>query len=304
MPASIVIELQALNSGTLQSSHGVFLHAIWFKGLRSIDPTFSRQLHPRVNSQIQPFTVSPLMDLHVDNKGICHFYSGQRTWFRVTTLVDELTDPLFNWAKGISDMGVLEIDQRNKYKWQVTGVHTKPDEHRWAGSMSYHNFVQCVESNEPPSGWTLLFYTPMTFHGDHFVIPQPEKIVKSWLQKWNYFADEINSETAQENTKRWLASRSLLNLKYSVNDPPVSILDFLDKCREYLVVENYSLETREIRYHSEALTCCTGYITLKDHGRSLTRRQTINLLAHYSFFCGSGYKTTQGLGQTLITGEI
>lgn len=303
MPASIVIELQALNSGSLESSHGRFLHAIWFQGLRIADPATAQKLHKKRICQLQPFTVSPLMGISMDNQGTYHFYRGQRAWFRVTTLTDDLSELLPVSIEVIREKRVLVIDTNNGYKWQITGVFTRPEQHLWAGSISYENLVNCVESSEPPLDWTLGFYTPMTLHGNQFFIPLPEKLIRSWLRKWNRFAPIIEASNNQNGKKNWQTSRSVLNQRYNENEQPEVISEFLEKCYKYLSEERSSLETLEIRYHSESLTCSLGFIKIKDHGRSLVRRQTINLLTYYSFFCGTGYKTTQGLGQTMVPAD-
>ena len=53
MPASVVIELRAQNSGSLLNSNGLILHAAWFKGWAALDENQAAALHQE-NQQIKP----------------------------------------------------------------------------------------------------------------------------------------------------------------------------------------------------------------------------------------------------------
>lgn len=266
MPESVVIELHALNSGSLLNSNGLILHSAWFAALAQGSAELVDRLH---DQQVKPFTISPLMGLHADEKGICSFGAGQKAWFRVTILADELSESLAHWLESLGSGAILKLKET---LWQVDRAAIHSDEHPWAGRMTYEHLMQVVQGSLVKGRWTLEFATPMTLNGSRFAypFPQPESLVRSWLERWQVFA-------------------------------PVFLTDELpSQAREYLAVEDYRLHTETVRMHGMRLPGCLGRITLRERGMTPDMRLTLALLVEFAFFCGSGYKTTQGLGQTRV----
>lgn len=266
MPESVVVNLHALNSGSLLNSNGLILHSAWFNGLAKYCNEFVELMH---SQQVKPFTISPLMDLIVDDKGICNFEIGQKAWFRITILADELSEGLDHWLASLA--AGVKLNMKGTL-WQVDRVALCSDEHQWAGKISYSDLIQVVQDSYVKGRWKLEFATPMTLNGQRFVypFPQPESLVRSWLDRWQVFAPVILNE------------------------------ELPAQAREFLAVDEYRLHTEMIRMHGIHIPGCRGYISLKDRGMAPEMRQTLALLMEFSFFCGSGYKTTQGLGQTRV----
>lgn len=259
MPASVVIQLHAQNAGSLLNSNGLILEAVWFAG---------DGLHED-NAQMQPFTVSSLMGMRAHSNGVCHFREGQHAWFRVTTLNDDLTSRLDDWCAGFGQNPIIKLGQSI---WQVQQIATRTDEHDWAGRITYDSFLEVFLSRFSPVKWTLEFATPTMFNGAFFVypFPQPESLVRSWLQRWQQFAPQRLSEELPE------------------------------LARKHLAILGYTLSTENVRLHGKTYPGAVGKMTLGDRGLAPEMRQTLDMLMHYAFFCGSGYKTTQGLGQTRL----
>lgn len=266
MPQSVVVDVRALNSGSLLNSNGLILHSAWFNELTKSCAGVVKAMH---NQQVKPFTISPLMNLPADENGICNFKAGQNAWFRVTILADELSDGLACWLASLNEGKKLNMKDT---LWQVERVALRSDEHLWAGKISYPDLMQVVQNSHVKGRWTLEFATPMTLNGQRFVypFPQPESLVRSWLDRWQVFASV-----------------------FLTGELPA-------QARENLAIEEYQLRTEVIRMHGVHIPGCLGRITLKDRGLSPEMRQTLALLMEFSFFCGSGYKTTQGLGQTRV----
>lgn len=268
MPASIVIELHAQNTGTLLNSNGLILHAAWFKGWAALDERQAAALHQN-QEQIKPFTISPLMNLPADPFGVCHFKAGQKAWFRITALSDELTEHL---NERIFTHQNPPIIQMANSRWLVEEIYTRTNEHLWAGHISYDSLLQVIQTSQPANQWTLEFATPMAINGNRFVypFPAPESLVRSWLKKWLAFA------------------------------PSELPADLPDLAREFLCIHHYQLHTELVRMRGQKWPGCVGQITFKDLGLPPEMRQSLDVLMQFSFFCGSGYKTTQGMGQTRL----
>jgi CRISPR-associated endoribonuclease Cas6 len=209
------------------------------------------------------------MGIHADPNGLCHFKAGQSAWFRVTTLTDELTEHLNEWLYTISKPSLIKMGES---RWQIEKISTRSDEHLWAGQISYDALLGVIQSRLSKGRWTLEFATPMTINGSNFCFPfpQPESLVRSWLKRWQAFAP------------------------YTLPD------DLPEQVREHLAILNYDLTTETVRMHGKKWPGCLGKITFQDLGMTPEMRQTLDVLMQYSFFCGSGYKTTQGLGQTRL----
>jgi CRISPR-associated endoribonuclease Cas6 len=271
--ASIVIQLRAMRSGSLLNGNGVAAHGAWFKHWNAADSKMGDAVHDKPG--VRPFTLSPLMDLPAAGRdGIIHFSAGQISWLRITTLQDELTervlDPASGWLAEVTGAPCLEVDDTF---WQVIGVATRAEEHPRAGRSSYLELRDRVSKIlPPPTSWRLVFDTPMTLNGDHFPFPfpKPESLVKSWLTRWNAFAPfELPSELPGQ-------------------------------VRQHLSIEEYALKTTRLRGRGETITGCSGTITYQAHGMPADERLSLTLLFEYAFYCGSGYKTSQGLGQTRL----
>jgi CRISPR-associated endoribonuclease Cas6 len=273
MIASVVIQLRAIHPGSLLNGNGVAAHGAWFKHWNAASSEVGDAVHD--SPGVKPFTLSPLMDLPAAGRdGSIRFPAGQIAWLRVTTLQDELTerllDPASGWLAEVSNAACLEVDDTF---WQVIGVFTGSGEHPRASRTSYLQLRDAVSQQLPPATrWRLVFDTPMTLNGEHFPFPfpQPESLVKSWLSRWNAFAPF---------------------------DLPAGLAIAV---RQHLSIEDYILKTTRVRGRGEAITCCSGTVTYQAHGMSPEERLSLALLFEYAFYCGSGYKTTQGLGQTRL----
>lgn len=273
MPASIVVKLRSITDGSLLNSNGLLLHAIWYKTWADGDEkmqALAQKMHEIEDSK-KPFTISPLMNLKSDARGICHFKIGQESWFRITSLSDELTDNLSSWINKIKRTCI----EMEKTIWYIEDIYQFQDEHPWAGQMSYASIMQLVEMKLRNATWTLEFATPMTLNGSKFVFPfpQPDSLARSWTRKWLTFSPDAVKTSPDE---------------------------MFQEIRENISIAHYQLKTETVRIRGVSLPGCLGTITYKDHGLPPEMRQALNVLMHFSFFCGSGYKTTQGLGQTRL----
>jgi CRISPR-associated endoribonuclease Cas6 len=273
MIASIVIQLRALRPGILLNGNGVAAHGAWFKHWNAASSEVGDAIHD--SSGVKPFTLSPLMDLPAAGReGMIHFPVGQISWLRITTLQDELTerllDPENGWLAEVTGAPCFEVDDTF---WQVIKVARQAEEHPLANCISYLELRDRVSRQlPPPTRWRLTFDTPMTLNGDHFPypFPQPESLVKSWLTRWNAFAPfDLSSEL-----------------------PALA--------RQHLSIEEYTLKTTGLRGRGKTIKGCCGTILYQAHGMSAEERLSLALLFEYAFYCGSGYKTTQGLGQTRL----
>jgi CRISPR-associated endoribonuclease Cas6 len=94
--------------------------------------------------------------------------------------------------------------------------------------------------------------------------------VEGWLKKWNRFAPLRLHEDANR---------------------------FAQEC---LAVSRYRLETRPVRFGSATIVGFVGRCTYRFLNHDRYWMSVLHLLAAFSFYCGTGHKTTMGMGQTRL----
>lgn len=272
MIAAVVLELRALHPGSLLNSSGTAAHGVWFRQLAELDETLSGSLHA-APSGARPFALSPLMGLPPDRAGVSSFDAGQTAWLRICTLNAAFTRLLPDWLNTLPDE--LEIGGTH---WQICARAVNARQHPRAGVASYLELRDQALARRPtPRRWTLALATPTTFNGAHapFPFPMPDSTIASWLRRWNAFS--------------------------SISDwPNYSEAELKEISRQFLTVEGFRLHTVSVHLRKETIPGCLGEITYCARAMPLEARQAVDALMDYAFFCGSGYKTTQGWGQTCL----
>jgi CRISPR-associated endoribonuclease Cas6 len=268
MLLSILIHLEAQAEAQLDQFTGRGVHGFWFNRWRDADAALGDELHD--SSDVQPFTLSPLMGLPRGSRGTVQLKPGTPARFRVTTLTDALSEAVrTKWLEGLEGKAEVFIpepkDEDPGVPWKVTRAEVEA-EASYEASSKVH-----LMNSVPPREWRLDFLTPTTFHGSdgHLPFPLPDSLVNSWMRRWNAFA-------------------------------PIALPkeELLEWSRGKLVVSSYSLRTLPAREGERLRVGCVGSLTLRALEMPPYLRAAIDLLAHYASFCGSGSHTAQGMGQT------
>ena len=119
------------------------------------------------------------------------------------------------------------------------------------------------------------FCSPTSFRSQemHYPLPDPVLVFQSWLGRWNAYAPE--------------------SLRLNVNT--------LDLVAAHVAISRHHLRTVAVRFDRYTQVGFVGgvaYQVVKPRllGDDLLRR--LNILAAYAPYCGTGHKTTQGMGWT------
>lgn len=209
-------------------------------------------------NKAKPFTVA----LHLGGR------KGEHPWLRVTTLTGELSAVVTEKLLPELPAEVMLAGQR----WQVLGATTDPASHPWAGRASYHSLAESyLLSGSQPEPWLRLeFATPTTFHsqGRHLPLPLPHLAVEGWLRKWNAFG-------------------------------PLSLTKEMPLfAKEDLAISRYRLHTEATRIGRTPVVGFVGRCDFRFLNKDSYRMRLLHLLSAYALYCGTGHKTTMGLGQT------
>jgi CRISPR-associated endoribonuclease Cas6 len=127
----------------------------------------------------------------------------------------------------------------------------------------------------------LEFASPTVFkrQGLMFVLPLPQLVWGSYLAAWNEFASP------------GFDLKALTTLEHDVQ---ISRYQLRTRAVKGQTISQPSESARETIFKFGFVGRCAYTIFRPE--RALWR--TLHLLADFSFFCGTGYKTTQGMGQT------
>jgi CRISPR/Cas system endoribonuclease Cas6 (RAMP superfamily) len=268
MLLSILIHLEAQAESQLDQFTGRGVHGFWFNRWREVDAALGDALHD--STDMQSFTLSPLMGLPRSYRGAVHLKPGIPAHFRIATLTNALSEAVQSkWLDGLEGMDGVCIpepkDEDPGIPWRVTRVEVERQESYEALSKVH------LMNSVPPREWRLDFFSPTTFHGSngHLPFPLPDSLVNSWMRRWNAFA-------------------------------PIALPkeELLEWSRQKLVVSSYHLRTSPAREGERLRVGCVGSLTLRALEMPPYLRAAIDLLSHYSLFCGSGSHTAQGMGQT------
>lgn len=279
--AAVVVHLQAVTEGRIPNDTGRGVHGFWFRHWGRVNPKIADALHQPEN--IPPYTLSPLMALpKADHRQVVEVPAGTQTWFRVTTLTEELSQALMEaWVPALDgiEAEIPEVssppstNNGEGIRWQITKVSRTQDDHPWAGETGYSELSKRhLFARQPPSRWRLRFATPTSFHGSagHFPFPLPDSLIASWLRRWQAFAP----------------------IALPANLPEIA--------RTYLLVSGYNLRTKLLLEGKRSTVGCVGSLSLKAQHLLPSVRTALDTLAAYAFYCGSGHRTTQGMGMTRI----
>jgi CRISPR-associated endoribonuclease Cas6 len=124
------------------------------------------------------------------------------------------------------------------------------------------------------SGIILEFRTPASFqvNGLHQPLPVPDLVFGSYVARWNAFAPhELRIDEA-----------------------------WMDWARAAVAVSRFDLRSEVMRFPKYQQIGCVGKVQYRiTREPSNCEAAMLDCLADYAFFCGTGHKTTQGMGQTM-----
>ena len=272
MPISTLISLIPETDVTLRPTMGHHAHAAFLAIMRKSDPKLAETLHAQ--SAQKPFTVSPLIAKGEQRSGQLHIRSGTECKLRFTFLDDELFQ---HFGKAFLTLAMPPI-RLGEAVFQVRQMVSYATEERsWSGNTTYAELVQSAKTDTQMS---FRFYSPTAFRR---LTPRGQKTrsdvyidlvrcYQSWVNKWNAFAP-IKLDKAE-------------------------ILAFIT---EYGQVTSITTKSRALNFgkHTEigwVGTCACVFYPENSLDENLLR--AANCLADFAFYCGTGYKTTMGMGQT------
>lgn len=273
MPWAVVIWLTPKEAGSAPVSVGRAVHAWFLSRLEQSNPGLSQRLHDEEG--LRPFTVSNLWGAGAARETRAPLDPARPCWIRLTALSDELEEAL---ARALPQPG--EPVRLADATFAVSGVAAQEGEHPWAGRAAYSDLVQryTLSAGPSPRAVTLDFASPTVFRmqGQDLPLPLPSLVFGSYLQKWNSFAPL----TLPEEAARY--------------------------ARECITLSRFTLRSHLVSYEAGDRGASVGYrgeVRFRFRVTDGYWTRLMALLGAYAFYCGTGHRTTQGMGQTRLLPE-
>ena len=272
MPISTHISLIPETDVTLRPTMGHHAHAAFLSILRETDPELAKTLHAQ--SAQKPFTVSPLVAKARQSKKQLHIRAGTDCKLRFTFLDDALFTA-FGRAFLKFELPAIRLGGATFQVKQLISHSTETQD--WSGNATY---ADLAESAKTATDIHLKFHSPTAFRAltprgqksyNHTQV-DPVRCYQSWINKWNTFAP----------------------LQFDRDE----LLTFVT---EYVRVSRTDTHTQALNFGRHTEIGWVGICTFRFDKESLLHESLLraaNCLADFAFYCGTGYKTTMGMGQT------
>ena len=272
MPISTLISLIPETDVTLRPTMGHHAHAAFLAILKESNPEVAAAVH--AHAAQKPFTVSPLIAEAKNRNNRLHIKAGTECKLRFTFLDDTLFQ---HFGKAFLTLTMPPI-RLGEAVFQVRQmVSHATGERGWSKSETYAELIQSAKTDTQMS---FRFYSPTAFRR---LTPRGQKtrsdvfidIVRcyqSWVNKWNAFAP--------------------------MKIDKVEILAFVT---DYGQVTSVMTKSRALNFgrHTEVGWVGTGAcVFYPEDALDENLLRAVNCLANFAFYCGTGYKTTMGMGQT------
>lgn len=257
---SISLTLKAIADIELSPNYTTAFHAWFLHQVRDSDPQLSTYLHDGQSEKA--FTISPLngkLEL-IANKFFAKVDSTY-TW-TITALSKSLCAWLKTWYSDHPE--TINLYNGNFAIAQIS-INLP--------ATTYNNLWS--SSSNPKPRFTLAFLTPTCFRSKnhHLPLPIPYNIFHSYLRRWNDFAPEAFPQD-----------------------------EFLAWIEQVIYITNYNLECTKVAVAKQGyVTGFTGTVEFAvdlKASRNSDFERLLSALIKLVDYCGTGHKTTFGLGQT------
>lgn len=257
-----LLKLQADGEATISPTQGHHAYGLFLALVRQSSPRLADYLHS--SDSLKPFTISPLQGkFERVSKGL-KISNGSEYSIRLTFLRDDVFAHFMDGALRAAGQP-LRLESAI---FHITNMVL----HRDDSPLCHHqSYKELVSEAQPLSKISLRFLSPTTFRSGgkrNVLFPEAPLTFGSYLTKWQYYS-------------------------------PIKINDAVARFLGDIVVARYKLHTRILHFNSYQEIGFEGECTFElPEDLDEDSVTAINTLADFAFYCGTGAKTTMGMGQT------
>ncbi|MTJ07817.1 MULTISPECIES: CRISPR-associated endoribonuclease Cas6 [unclassified Anabaena] len=258
----LVFDLEATSTTSLYSQYTIGLHAWFLDQVRQYNPELSAYLHDGESEK--PFNISALAGQFVPSGKQLQLQANQNLTWHVNALSQPVAAFLSQWITKLPP--ILNLKDAPLQIKKVSIAHTP---------TTYAQLLQPLPDKYRDVN--LSFISPTSFRrkGHHFPLPVPVNLFHSYLRRWNDFSGMTVEQDA-----------------------------FLAWIDENVIIHQHRLESVKVAAGKRGSV--TGFIGAMSCGldkQALTNIEFSKLfyaLIRLACYCGTGHKTTFGLGQTCL----
>ncbi len=263
----LTLQLQPLQDATLYPQYTIGLHAWFLDQVRQSDPALSAYLHDGQSEK--PFTISALQGIDPAPSSSPRLSSDRIYTWSLTAL----SSPVVTWLAQWLTSPPAQLDLRGAPLRIIDWGLRDP-----SSPYPPTTYAQLLDIPLPKTPTiTLSFQSPTSFRSrkHHFPLPVPTNLFHSYLRRWNDFS----------------------GLPYDQDD-------FLDWIESSVIIRRHHVQSvKTVAGKRGSVTGFTGAIELSLATSALSHPdypQLFMALGHLAPYCGTGHKTTFGLGQTRL----
>ena len=268
---SLVFTVTPRKDVALPTNYAIGLHAWFLNQVQKKDPELSQYLHDGQSEK--PFTMSRLFGEMAENENQLLLFQEKTYHWYLSALSPKVARWFRHWLHNMPKYIILNFKQ--------------PPESVFPSKI--YLIIQSVEIALPPTTYSNLFgavarkkfalsflsATSFRTKGHHYPLPAPDKLFHSYLRRWNHFApNKFESKV------------------------------FLAWIEENIIITRHHLDSVRLAGGKRGLV--TGFVgsieldlasSTKENPEFTKLYKALGQLAPY---CGTGHKTTFGLGQTRV----
>ncbi|MBK1986930.1 CRISPR-associated endoribonuclease Cas6 [Sphaerospermopsis aphanizomenoides BCCUSP55] len=257
----LVFDLEATSTASLYSQYSIGLHAWFLDQVRQYNPELSAYLHDGESEK--PFNISALEGQLLPTGKQLQLQANQTYRWHVNAISQPVVQFFSQWLTQLPPQ--LQLRDAPLQIKQVRIAHAPTTYKLLNAPINKYSDV------------SLSFVSPTSFRrkGHHFPLPVPINLFHSYLRRWNDFSGM-----------------------------PVEQDAFLEWIDENVIIHQHRLESVKVAAGKRgSVTGFTGAISCGLSKSALANTEFTQLfyaLVRLSPYCGTGHKTTFGLGQTRL----
>lgn len=259
---SLEFTLRPHNNCELYPQYAIGLHAWLLQQIQSFDADLSAYMHDGQSEKA--FSISGLDGQFVSHRQSLRLQANETYLWRVNALSKDVSHALITLLRQLPE----DIEIKNA-PLAIESVRLAQP------ATTYTKLLKAAE--EDSGSVSLSFISPTSFRRkkQHMPLPWPKNVFHSYLRRWNHFSRKV-----------------------------VDLDEFLDWLDNHIVIQRHQMASVKVAAAKQgSVTGFTGAITY-----ALTRQAANNpdfqalfyALVQLAPYCGTGHKTTFGLGETQL----
>jgi len=259
---AVLLQLKADGDVIVSPTQGHHAYGLFMALIRRSSVSMAEELH--ASDSMKPFTISPLQGKFQRAAKNLKIIGGYEYSIRLTFLKEDV----FAY---FMDAALKAASQPVRLESAIFHIDHVVLHHEDSPLCHHQSYEELFTESASERKIRLQFLSPTAFRSGgkrNVLFPEASLAFGSYLSKWQHFS-------------------------------PIKVDEHTAEFLEQIIVARYKLNTHILHFNAYQETGFEGECTFEvpadfDEG-SL---KTINTLADFAFYCGTGAKTTMGMGQT------